>query len=266
MNKLQEKLLNIMLIFDKVCKENEITYYILGGTMLGAIRHKGFIPWDDDMDVGLPRSDYEKLIGLSENNWPKNIFLKTPKNTIDFIFPFSKLMDRNTTLIESRGTDIIGGIYIDIFPLDGAGDCFNDSKTYYNKFNYKRRLLYNNQDNREIKGIIRKLFRLYSKTKIPRKIITSIQEKLLSVPYESSSFIGNYNGSWGFKEIMQKSILGKPKEYEFEGYKFYGVENYDKYLKLLYGNYLEFPPKEKRISPHDFQHLDLNMPYQKYKK
>ena len=99
---LQLALLNMMKSFHEVCQENNITYYMLGGTCLGAIRHSGFIPWDDDMDVGIPRKDYEKLCRIAKDILPSNLALRYYTNTANSPFHFVKLINTNTTLIENN--------------------------------------------------------------------------------------------------------------------------------------------------------------------
>ena len=113
---LQLRILGILLEFDKVCKEHGLRYCICGGTMIGAVRHKGFIPWDDDLDVSMPRPDYEKLIAHCHEWLPKQFEFVCAENDPNYPLPFGKIQDASTTLIERKHLYYLGGCYIDIFP------------------------------------------------------------------------------------------------------------------------------------------------------
>ncbi len=263
---LQLKLLELMKEFHEVCNRNDIKYYMLGGTMLGAVRHRGFIPWDDDMDVGLPRKDYEKLLSLSKEEWPKNIRIKTAKNSKDLIFPYSKLMNIDTTLVEDRLDGIIGGIYIDIFPLDGAGNSFFMAKMRYYLYFWKQGLLYNNQDYGDKKTVIRRLIQSYARQQNARKLYRNVEKWMVGIDYYDSSIIGNYPGAWGLKEFMDKKYMGEPTLYEFEDTKLYGASDANVYLTSLYGNYMRLPSLEEQKSHRNFIYLNLELPYSDYDK
>lgn len=119
---LQDRLYSIFRVFHEVCAKNAIKYYMLGGTMLGAIRHEGFIPWDDDIDVGMKRSDYEKFLLLSPREWPDNYLLKEPSGDGVYPYLFAKVIDVATTCVEDIGRGVELGCYIDVFPLDNGGN------------------------------------------------------------------------------------------------------------------------------------------------
>lgn len=213
---LQAKLLELMKMLHEVCVKNEINYYMLGGTMLGAVRHQAFIPWDDDMDIGLPRKDYDKLLSLPQSEWPNYVHIKTPTNSIDLIFSYSKLMNKNTTLVEDRLDGIVGGIYIDIFPLDGAGNSYFKAKKHYYMFYWKQGLLYNNQDYGTKKTFARRVVQWYARKRNVNKLFNSAEKCQRSIEYDKSIFVGNFSGSWGLKEIMHKEYMGIPTIYQFE--------------------------------------------------
>jgi lipopolysaccharide cholinephosphotransferase len=261
---LQLKLLELMKIFHDVCERNNLQYFMLGGTMLGAVRHKGFILWDDDMDVGLPRKDYEKILYLHKKEWPEHIYIKTPMNSKDLIFPYAKIMDKNTTLVEGCLGGIVGGIFIDVFPLDGAGNSILSAKIRYYMSYWKQGLLYYNQDNDTEETIIRRLLQKYAKKHDPLKLYKSVVKSMTKIDYYKSLIIGNYSGAWGIKEFIPRIHMGTPTLYEFEDAKFFGPENADAYLKSLYGDYMKLPPLNKRISHHNFKYIDLQTPFSKY--
>lgn len=121
MTEIQLKLLDMLKWFHEFCIENKLRYYALGGTMLGAIRHKGFIPWDDDIDVGMPREDYDKMIELVIDKQDEKYRLEKPLQNKDFVYQYCKLYDTSTTLVENTRYKTKRGVYLDIFPLDGIG-------------------------------------------------------------------------------------------------------------------------------------------------
>ena len=118
--KLQGVLLEMLTVIDKVCDENGLKYYLIYGTLLGALRHGGFIPWDDDADIVMPREDYEKLLRLPKNKWPSGYFLQSPYSEKNGRFAFAKLRRDGTTCIDPHHKHIKmhHGIFVDIFPMD----------------------------------------------------------------------------------------------------------------------------------------------------
>ena len=120
---LKKKLIDMLKWFHNFCVANNIRYYVLGGTMLGAVRHHGIIPWDDDIDVGVVSDDYLKLEGLFSHTKQTRYKFEGPSTEAsDYYYSFSKLYDTSTTLIENTKYRIKRGVYIDIFPLVGMGN------------------------------------------------------------------------------------------------------------------------------------------------
>ena len=133
--------LNILIYFTEVCEENNLRYYLGGGTLLGAVRHKGFIPWDDDIDVMMPRPDFQKLLSLSINNENYNII---KPGTAGYYYNFAKLVDTRTILEEKGIKRIDGlGVYIDIFPLDGMPETPDARKKRFKELNSIRKRINN---------------------------------------------------------------------------------------------------------------------------
>lgn len=263
---LKSKLLKMFGWFHNFCVDNGLIYYALGGTMLGAARHEGFIPWDDDVDIGMPRSDYEKLAKLmAEKTFDGKYVLETPSTSAkEFNYPFSKIYDTETTLIENNRYKIKRGIFLDIFPLDGIGNSFEDglknykrAKKLYNRLLLrvagirKGRKLYKNL------GVV--MFRLLPGT--PKKALAKLVQECKQHDYDQCSYVANLLGAWGEREISPKNVFGKPTLYKFEGIQIYGVEKYDEYLTTVYGNWRQPPPAEKQVSHHDFAHISLNQSY-----
>lgn len=262
---LQSELLKMMKIVHEICVNNNIRYYIIGGTQLGAVRHQGFIPWDDDIDIGLPRSDYDKLLNLPSDEWPEHLYIKTPNNSTDLIFPYAKIINKNTTLIEDRLNGIIEGIYIDVFPLDGAGHCRYLTKIRYYRYYWKQGLLFNNQDHGRKKTFLRRIIQSYARICNRHKLYMNVYKFMSKKDFDKSRYIGNYAGAWGLKEFMLREHFGHPKLYKFEDSYFFGVEDANSYLKSLYGEYMLLPPDDKRKSHHNFKYIDLSSPYERYR-
>lgn len=263
-NELKKKLVKMMKWFHDFCVENNLKYYAAGGTMLGAIRHEGFIPWDDDIDVLMPRKDYNILSELLANP-VENYVLETPNTQAkDFYYPFSKLYDTTTTLVENTKYKIRRGIYIDIFPLDGFGMTKEESLKNFNKTKMIYNLLLSkvtgiNKNRNLLKNLAVICFKLIPIN--PKYLLRKLTKKCEEIDWEDSLWGGNPVGAWRFKEIMPKSVMGTPRLYRFEDIEIYGAENADEYLTRLYGNWRELPPENKRCSHHDYIELDLNKPY-----
>ena len=120
--KVKQLLLKLLDKFVEVCAQNHLQYYLAGGSVIGAVRHKGFIPWDDDIDVHMPRPDYEKLQLLPDSVWGEDMRLATWRKTQNYTYDFLKLELLNTTVIERLHPNYVGGIFLDIFPLDFISD------------------------------------------------------------------------------------------------------------------------------------------------
>lgn len=265
---LQLKLLEMLKWFDGFCRENDLRYYAVGGTLLGAVRHGGFIPWDDDIDLALPRPDYERLGRLMENRRFGNYILESPK-TADkcFCYPFSKLYDCSTTLVENKRQPMTRGIFLDIFPFDGIGDDIEEGKRFFKKVqgNYNLYLT--------LTGGIRKGRSLYKNAAViaaravphfvvdPCKLRISLDAMCGRYDFDRSVWVGNLLGAWGERELVPREVVGTPVEYAFEDMTLLGVEQYDAYLTSIYGDWRQLPPKGKQITHHDFIMLDLTHSY-----
>ena len=264
--KLKLCLIDMMAWLHEFCVNNDIDYYALGGTMLGAARHNGFIPWDDDIDIGIPRKDYEKLINLL-NGKSGRYQLESPYGRKeDYIYTYSKLYDTQTTLIENAKTPIKRGVFIDIFPLDGIGNTEQESKENYKKIDRNRMLLVSRVTAiRKNRGFVKNTVVVISRM-IPNYILNNkkLQLKIDSLcrahDYNQYTYGGNLMGHWRQKEIMPSRIMGRPTLYKFENIEIFGAENYDDYLTRLYGDWRILPPIDQRVTEHDF-FCDLETSY-----
>lgn len=250
---MQTEMLNSFHVF---CKENNLRYYIIGGTAIGALRHQGFIPWDDDIDLGMPRKDYNKLISIyNSKKTNERYILESPytKNK-DYCYTFSKLYDSKTILIENNRHFFIRGISIDIFPIDGTGSSDNPVLLFFllNALRNMVGLLGWPIPQKPMSiSIIKRFIFFILCLFCGMRNLRILYDKLSQLyNYDKSTYAGNLHGMYGKKEIVDKTCFGVPTECQFEKIKVFALNNPQKYLKHVYNHWEELPPVEKRIHTH----------------
>lgn len=261
---LQLKLTNLLNVFDKFCKENNLRYFLTYGTCIGAIRHKGFIPWDDDLDVTMPRDDYEKLFLMWNNDNNRYQLLRPTKDVLTGVH-IGQLRDSETTCIYdyAKDYDICQGIKIDITPLDG---CPNNALSRFKQRFFCR--VYGlmsaqrvpNHGSARIKLLARVVLFLISSKTIRYKLFHFAEKQVKKYKYDDCDKI-----RCAYNLVLDKSIFGDAKYVVFEGESRPVPQDYDKYLKIHYGNYMKFPPEENRKPVTEVYFLDLYSPCIKYK-
>lgn len=267
MNDLQEKLLIMMKWLHDFISSHHLKYYICGGTLLGAIRHKGFIPWDDDIDIFMPRDDYEQLCELLKDPIEHYVIETLDSNNKDFLYTFAKFYDTNTTMVETLKKNIKRGVYIDIFPLDGLGNTFEEAKKYYKAIDKKNmflttRLCKYRKGRKWYKNMLVFLCRAIPPIFVnDRSLCKKINELNKKRRFDDYQFFGVNMSAYRFRAIYNKELLGTPTDYTFEGITLWGPQNYDEYLTHTYGKWRELPPENKRKSTHSFISLDLKKSY-----
>ena len=268
MTPLQKKLLDMLEWYCAFCKKQGLNYYVAGGTLLGAARHKGFIPWDDDVDVCMPRPDYERFIKLTESMGGKYYVESPYSGSKDYLCPYVKIFDTTTTLIEKSRYPLVRGIFIDVFPVDGAGDTVDSGRAYYKKkidplkmFQMARVTTV-----REGRSFGKNAFVTASHI-LPAWILDNkalakkVDQRCRAKAYDDFEIVGNFMSTYREKSIFPKSMIGEYSDLEFEGLKVKGVQEYDAFLSMFYGDWRKLPPKEKQVTAHDFIKLDLAAPY-----
>ena len=260
---LKEKLLTMMKWFHEYCVDNDIRYYAIGGTLLGAVRHQGFIPWDDDIDIGVPRADFERLIKQIGDRQTGKYYLESPYSPApDYVFPRAKLYDTSTTLIENLRTPLKRGVFIDIFPLDGIGNTEREAKRNARKINFLMnvhaactgKLRKGRNHLKNLLFILGKPISVFLNGKDISALLTRVFK---TNDFDMAEFGGNLGGRYRTKEIVRRTVFGKPTLYPFEDTKIYGVQNYDEYLTLVYGNWHEIPKRKNQTQDHDVLYENL---------
>ncbi len=262
--------LDLLRAFIDICEKHNLKYFLLGGSCLGAVRHKGFIPWDDDIDVGLLRDDYERFLAIAQKELPENIFLQTRKTDSEYPMNFAKLRNSNTTFIEKsiRNKKINHGVYIDIFPIDGFTDNKIKRRWFLLKkrlYNYRSTFLYDLDFQKSIANYLKKVI-AYAFAPSVEKTIIKLDKMYKSFDYRKESMVANQCGAWGEKEIVPKEYFGEGIEGLFEDIKVTLPAKYHEYLTHLYGNYMTPPPPEKREGHHYYTIMDLEKSYKEYIK
>lgn len=272
---LQDKMLDILKFFISECDKYKLRYWLAGGTCLGALRHGGFIPWDDDLDVYMPRPDYErmwKLLGGKIMN-DHYVLCRTDKNK-NYHHRVMQFVDVNTTFIHSRNVneDVEHGVYIDIIPIDA---CPNTRLQRFEQFvNAVLFSIYNIQCRPEynggkLTGVMSfgttVLLGLVRNPETRYRIWTRAEKQMTKYDWEKCSHIKCISSQ--FHELMTafpKEWFGERKE-AFEDIMAAVPSKAEAYCKAMYGDYMALPPEEKRAVRHHTEMIDLNNSYRKYK-
>lgn len=262
-------LVNLFKELIHICDQYNLKYFCLGGTLIGAVRHQGLIPWDDDIDVAMPRDDYDRFLELYEAD--SQFSLITPELRSDYNLTFAKLYNNKTKLRE-KGTHCIIGLYLDVFPLDGIGnnlDAQRESFIRYRDLAAKIRnttlrgvdkikdFIFGIRHNGLLVSIPFIIKSSFSKRAYRKDLLLQYKNFVYLHDFDSSEYIVNYGGAWGEKEIIPKYVFEEYILMDFENIQVRIPKYYDVYLKSLYGDYMRLPPEDKRISHHDFDILEL---------
>lgn len=264
---LQLKILDIVKDIDKLCRDDDIEYYILYGSALGAIRHKGFIPWDDDFDIGMTYDNYIRFIELCETKLDKNkYYLQAYDKEENYYLSFAKLRNITTTLIEveNKDVDIIRSVYVDIFPLVGVPN--NKMKETILKINRAFMLSANKNiiNNKILKLIFNIILKIFGR----EKILKYTTRRCFKYNCDSCDcWVSITDGEGYEKNKMNKYIFGKPKYVDFEDIKLPVPSKSDIYLKSIYGDYMKIPSKEQiKKNEHTPYYLNFDIGYKDYIK
>lgn len=236
---MQQVELNMLLELEKVCKRHELRFYIDGGTLLGSYCYEGFIPWDDDIDIKMPRKDYEKLLQY-RNEFPEYMSVIPPEED-GFSYTFTKINDERTVLIENPGAsnEHKGCVYLDILPMDGhpkdekklrklekLKTLFHGAKSSFRELKHSEKLL------KRLKGYIYSL--IYRHKKIYKKMTRLAR----SCEYDSAEYVGLLIEGNRIKETFRRESLDNSVKMPFEGYEFPASSDYEQHLVTFYGEHI----------------------------
>ena len=257
---LQEIELENLRMLMEICEKNHLRYYLIGGSLLGAMRHKGFIPWDDDIDVGLPRPDYNRFVQIAKSYLPDHMDVRTMTSDPNYKCYFTRLINNKKKIYWDHGqyTAVIG-VWMDVFPLDGLPD--NPLLRKLQVFRVKlAKALYKftqidyvstNRTNRPLSE--RVLIRFAQLTRIGRLMnadrrLQKLDRALQRYDYDTCAYAWNFSGCYGKREIVPHIQLGGSRTAQFEGMQVSIPEAAEDYLTSIYGDYMKLPPEDQRKS------------------
>lgn len=251
--------MEIALEVKRICEKNNINYFIIAGTLLGAVRHRGFIPWDDDMDIGMLREDYERFLKVCKRDLSNEYFLQTMDTDRNFGLPMAKLRREGTRFIEKNSEDVKmhNGIYIDIFPFDNSPNSrvkkqMQAVKTYVLKRSILAKNGYNfTLDSGVIKKVIYKIIKVFASLIPVYKQKQLLKRQMQKYNDEKTTDVVVIGGAYGYhKETIQRKWVSNLTTIKFEGIDLPCPSYYEDYLTYFYGDYLTPPPEEKRDNRH----------------
>lgn len=251
-------LVELLSEIQEICDENGLTYFLAYGTLLGAVRHKGFIPWDDDLDIEMPRPDYEKFIQIYRSKERENI-LYEPNGNPEYLYSFAKLVKKGTYMEELEcHCGVRMGLYVDIFPVDGLGDDVEEAKKHLRRTKMPINLLmsYRMDFYRSHVSLKRNLLVAGTKMIAPfigkKRLKRILNERAFRFDYDQSRYVGSFISEINMRRIFEKKVYREKIELEFEGKKFAAPKYYDEVLTKQYGDYMQLPPVEQRVLTHGY--------------
>ena len=254
-------LCDLMQRVHEICVANDIRYTLIGGSLIGAIRHHGFIPWDDDMDIAMPYKDFIRFRDIAFAQKWDGMEFDLAGYSLDYFSPFIKAYDSNTTFVEGDRTENPKGIFIDIFPIVNAGDTMGEAQKEYHRHRFLQSLLK------------RKHYRFH--TGVVREALLTVSAKFCSVSFLMGRIYRHYERLSALprkyasdmdgteKGIVPSDLFARYELKEFDGHEFYVISAYDEYLRLVFGDYMQLPPVDKR-KPHHIAYMNLYLPYKEY--
>ncbi|MDD3204916.1 MAG: LicD family protein [Lachnospiraceae bacterium] len=275
MNDIQKHILDIFKEIAKICKANDIDYYALGGTCIGAVRHSGFIPWDDDLDIAIPIEQFDTFLAVAKRKLPEYLKIVTPYESRHNPLFFIKVINVNTTMIERcfiDYPDMYGGVWLDIFPLAGIPKERKKRNTFYHKgiwlerINKKTSLKFNIEKSicGKVAWLIFFPFRLLPKGYLWKKW----KKELAKYPLKESVYTGHVWESKMTYLTFPSEFFLSYIEFPFEDTVIRCPKGYHEYLTQFFGDYMKLPPVEMQNSGHDFDGgiIDLKNSFQDYRK
>lgn len=250
--------LEILIEFDRVCKEHDIHYNLHFGTLLGAIRHQGFIPWDDDIDLAMTRENYDKFIDIFKGNLDEKYFVQTYETDPNFFRPYMRIRKNDTVFVQRhyQDLDIHHGVFIDIFPFDSVYEEKSREKKRYKYLTSLRKLnVIKHFGVDEQANIVKKLLQKTIDKLMPQlafnRYLTKVMTKRNKENLSYINLVADYSTMDNFdKYLIKKDDFLDSVPANFEGHEFPIPRNYEQVLVDSYGDYMQLPPEEERIPHH----------------
>ena len=265
LQQIQQESLKVLLKIDEICKENGWRYFLFYGTLLGCIRHQGFIPWDDDIDIWMPREDFEKFSSWCEEHEKdlKPFKLCNRKNTKNYVYAIPRFSNMEYKYINTyeRLQQFDIGVFVDIYPIDNFCSSYKKAKELERKINIYN-ILYNIYVNgMEEKKIFKRMLKLVIRTIIilfkGQNWNLCVDKEIADLIYRKTTnndlFIGDPVWKNPYNYIAQRQSFTESISKSFCGYEFPVPKEYDKILTELYGDYMVLPPKDKQIAHHNYK-------------
>lgn len=268
MNDLQKREFEILEKTLEIINKLGLTYYLVCGSALGAVKYNGFIPWDDDIDIALPRQDYEVFINSAQSFLPEHLFLQNYKTEKNFNLIFTKIRDTRTTYIENKNPNlaITQGVFIDVFPLDGYPTDSREKRKFESQLRLFRMMQYSTFDfkwNWKMQLVIG-VERFLKIDKNIGKYINALEKKLKKQNLNNSELWCNYGNSANPNEYAPRKQYGEGVMMKFEGLDVRVPALYDEYLTQKYGDWRAELPIEEQVGHHYYEIFDLKHPYTDY--
>lgn len=247
-NEQREIQLKVLQDVANYCEQNNLRYFLAYGTLIGAVRHNGFIPWDDDIDIAMPRPDYDLFIKSfnHEYDYTKVLEMSISKK---YGIPFAKAYDNRTWIDELHYKPEEYGVFVDIFPIDGIKGTLQFKKM--DRFNKLLHIKKANFTRRSLFKIIRNYFgKIILLPFSVHDILKRMDKIARQYPFGTTPKAGLISVPYGIREIVDTSVFEQTTYHEFEGLQFRIPIGYDVWLKSLYGDYMQLPPEEKRVPHH----------------
>lgn len=252
--------LDILHDVDSFCRKNNIEYFLVGGTGIGAVRHGGYIPWDDDIDIGMTRPNYDKFLSTFNGTF-SNLKVYAPEIDLEYYAPYANVCDTRTLLHEGpnghRKDDI--GVKIDIFPYDGVPSDDYEFELLRKEANdivnrcYIKRYLLGEVPHKTLRIICSVLFR---KMKELPKSYSSLQKQMIDLaqrtPYQQADYLEKIVFPYQNNKPCKKELYESYCDMKFENLTVRNLSRYDEYLRSVFGDYMQLPPEEQRVAHHGF--------------
>lgn len=257
--------LKILKYVDRICRANGLKYYLIGGTLLGAIRHKGFIPWDDDIDIVMFREDYNKFLDIV-NQGDNTYFVQNTKSDPNYTRYITKIRLNDTLFVEESSKNLLmhQGIFIDIFPLDKIVLPINEKRIVRriyiaNKILRVQKIKIGVTEGRTIFLTKRNELVKFLLKGIPSNLFTKWVDFIYTLDNnKDTDLITNFSSQYGWrKQSFNIDVFGEGTYLEFEGHQFMAPAKWEIILKSLYGDYMKLPPEEKQNSGHIVVQIEL---------